>query len=213
MQPGALSGKLYQHIREIPLNKFKECDVSGNLSALIISGYPSPEEIIEAWQNIKMQFADAIGNHEFVLFKNVFRDKTVLSINLANISMMVDVLRRVYNKDIADRLNKALGTKVDFNYLDAEAYHKQLDGCVMRSKSIKIKIDLMELQQKAMKDKHNEGSEPTHEYYDSMLITLSDHAKYEIKDTISVFEFCTRVKRFNKHCDEIEKLNNKKFKR
>jgi hypothetical protein len=152
-----------------------------------------------------MQFADAIGNHEFIMFKNVFRDITVLSINLANVSMMIDVLRNIYTQAIADRLNKALGTKVVFNQLTPDAYQKALDGCVMRSKSIKIKIDLLEMQQNAMKAKHEQGGAANWEYYQSMLITLSDHVKYELRETITVYEFCTRVKRFNKHCDDLEK--------
>lgn len=205
-------GTLYRHIKELPLNKYVECE-NGNIAALVTSGYPDPAEILETWQRIRLQFADAIGNHEFIMFRNVFRDITVLSINLAGISMLIDVLRGVYNKDVADRLNKALGTKLVFNHLDPVGYQKMLDGCVMRSKSIKIKIDLLEMQQEAMKKKHTDGNVETWEYYQSMLITLSDHVKYELKDTITVFEFCTRVKRFNKHCADIEAQRQKHLKR
>jgi hypothetical protein len=179
--------------------------VDGNLTALVKSGYAGQNEIIEAWKQIQIEFADTIGNHEYVMYRNCIKEITVLNISLGAISAMVDVLRKVYSKGIAERLNKALGIKFDFDHTKPEQYQKLLDGCVNRSKSIKIKIDLLEIQQKGMHKKHNQGEKTSREYYQSILITLSDHAKYQVNDTITVFEFCDRIKRFNKFSEQEKK--------
>lgn len=197
-----LSGRLYQRITELLLCNFIDCDVNGNLAGLIKEGLPTAEEIESAWLNVRSQFADAIGNNEYVLFRNTYKNIAVLEISLRAIASMVDILRVIYHPEIAKRLNNELGTKIIFDPTDPLKYQKTLDGCVTRSKSIKIKIDLLEIQQQGLNERHQEGGRTTLEYYQSILITLSDHAKYPITDKITVFEFCDRIKRFNKFCEQ-----------
>jgi hypothetical protein len=48
------------------------------------------------------------------------------------------------------------------------------------------------------------SSTPTRAYFESILITLSDHAGYHIKDDITVYEFGERIRRLNHY---IKKLN------
>jgi hypothetical protein len=41
-----------------------------------------------------------------------------------------------------------------------------------------------------------------------MLITISDHAKYEITDDITVFQFCERIRRYNSLIEKLQKQSN-----
>lgn len=186
----------------MPLSKFIDCDVDGDLSALVIEGEATEQEILHAWLLIKTQYADIIGNQEYILYRNGCRDLSVLKITLVEVETLVSLMRKIYSQMIAERLNKLLKTRFEFNIETPEQYNSDLDACITRTGSTKIQIDIKEAQMKAMEGKHEQGHKPTREYYHKILISLSDHAKYELTDKISVFDFCERVKRFNKFCEQ-----------
>lgn len=207
-QPGLQSAKLYRRITELPLYKFIECDIDGNYTALIVEGYPAPALIWETWLRIKGEYSDFIGDSEYVMYRNLFKEITGLNITLTLINHLVDVMENIYSVEVAERLNKLLGTSLVFDHTDPVKYKEVLKSCIMRSRSIKIKIDLLQMQRAGMEEKHGEGGAGSREYYQSILITLSDHAKYPITDRITVYEFCDRVRRFNKYCEQEKKRLN-----
>lgn len=201
------SARLYHRITQLPLSNFIDCDIDENFSSLIIEGEPTEEELLYAWLLIKTQYADVIGNQEYVLYKNACRDLNVLKITLIEIETLVSLMRKVYSPKIGERLNKLLKSNFRFNVDDPEQYKRDLDGCITRSGSTKIMIDIKAALMSSMEGKQEKGQKPTREYYHKMLISLSDHAKYELTDKISVFDFCERVKRYNKYCEQ-QKQNN-----
>lgn len=202
MQPGTQSAKWYQSITELPLCKFIECAVDGNLAALITAGLPTQEQLLLAWAEINDQYADAMGDNDHKLLNKLFKDITILSIDYGQIQALIEALRNHRYKPFEERLNTLLYTNFKF----ADNRQKELDTCHRLSKSILVKIDLKTAQQEALKAKQTSGNKPTREYFFSWLINLSDHAHYPVPDTITVFEFCERIKRFNKFIE----LQNKK---
>jgi hypothetical protein len=204
----------YRSIVELPLNKFMDVQVDNNLAALTISGFPSPNDLTTAWNDIQQEFADAIGTAQHKMRLAVLKEIMQLKVKLAVITDMVDLMRQVYYKPFADRLNKLLFTKYAFDYTNLEQYNKELTACINRSKSIKINIDLKELSLEAKKPKEGEGEvivKNTRERYLSDLIILSDHAGYQIHaEDIFTYEYTIRMNRWNKHCEDTAKLNKKK---
>jgi hypothetical protein len=206
MQPVTPSAKWYQHITQIPLSKFIDVAVDDNYAALVITGYPAIEELQLAWSQISGEYADAIGDNEHRMYVSLFRDVTLLTVNLKTINYLVEILERVYHEPFAEQLNKLLSTNFQFDHTDPEKYFAQLKNCLMRSKALKINLDLKEMQLKAIREKHQApGQKLTREYFQSILITLSDHVQYPVTDGISVYEFCDRIKRFNKHCEQVKR--------
>lgn len=206
MQTITPSAKWYQHITELPLNRFIDCLVDGNIYALVITGKPTDEELMTAWGNIQTEYADAIGNHEYRLYVNLFKEVTLLSVNLQLIMTAIEILEDVYSKELTGKLNKLLSSNITLDPADPEKYKSSLKRFDMRSKGLKIDLDLKQIQLKAMEAKINKpGDKPTREYYHSVLITLSDHAKYQIPDSITVFEFCDRMKRFVNYCEQAQR--------
>lgn len=208
MQTDTPSAKWYRHITELPLNRFIDIVVDGNFAALIITGYPSIEELHAAWRDIQGEYADAMGDHEHRMYISLYRDVKCLEITLKQIQWLIDQLREVYYKKLADRLNKLLLTSFKFDRTNPEKYFNELTRCANRSKGIKIEMELklaqFQVMQQARKDQE-EGKKPSREYYQAMLITLSDHVKYPVSDSITVFEFCNRIQRFTDYCNEIKK--------
>jgi hypothetical protein len=178
--------------------------VDDNLYALVISGTPNDEELQAAWLQIQGEYADAISDSEHRMYVSLFKEITILATNLQLIEYAVEILEQVYSKELADRLNKLLNTSFQFDPADPVKYKATLKNCLMRSKSIKINLDLKQIQMQGMQDKMKEpGKKATREYFQSILITLSNHVKYQLSESITVFEFCDRLKRYNKECEEI----------
>jgi hypothetical protein len=203
---------IYRSINALPLHKFIDCIINQNLAAIIISGLPTQQELSIAWALILQQYSDAIGDNEHRLYANRTKQLAIETINYNLVIGLVDVLRKEYSKDLCNELNKILSTTFKFDYTNKENYEKDLSRCFNRAKGFKISIDLLQMQVNELEKKfqNKEGTKPTVEYYQSTLITLSDHAKYPINDNITVFEFCERIKRFNNYCEQLKSNSKKK---
>jgi len=203
------SAKWYQHITELPLSKFIDVTVDDNLYALVITGQPSMEQLQLAWAQINQEYADVMGDNEHRMYISVYRDIKVLETTLKLIHWLVEQMREVYYVEFANRLNALLNTRFKFDHTRPEQYFNELTRCINRSKGYKIDLDLklaqFEVIQKNRKEQ-GEGEKPSREYYQAILITLSDHVKYPVGDSITVFEFCDRVRRFSDYCKQVEKI-------
>jgi hypothetical protein len=206
MQTTTPSAKWYRHITELPLNRFIDVIVDDNFAALIITGYPPIEELIQAWGQIKGEYADAIENHEHKMYVSLFKDVSILALNLQTINCLLEMLEQIYVPQFVTAINKILNTSFQFEPGDPVKYTATIKNCRMRSKAIKINLDMKQMRMDAMQEKGDEpGAKATRGYFQSILITLSNHVKYPVQDSISVYEFCDRMKRYNRECEEIRK--------
>ncbi|HUR65466.1 MAG TPA: hypothetical protein VMZ03_03880 [Chitinophagaceae bacterium] len=209
---GTPSSKWYLHITDLPLRNFIDVSVDGNLAALTISGFPAQEDLLAAWQNIQVEYADAIGNHGHRMHSILYRDMSVLDTNIKSIECLVDVMQKVVSPSLQDiineygkRLNRLLLTQYKFDLKDQENYHANLKRCLMRKSGLKIDLDLKKIQYEALtKGADHPVFKLSREYFQNILITLSDYVKYAVQDNITVYEFCDRIRRFNKYYEEME---------
>mgnify|MGYP007007267519 CR=1 FL=1 len=211
------SSNIYRSIQTLPLHKFIDCIVpienedgteQQSLASLIISGSPTETELKEAWANILQEYSEKIGNAEYKVYIKLYQEIIILELSLEQVYSLVDILQHCYDESLAKELNELLKTDCKFNWKDQASYQAELLKCIRRSKSIKIQHDLKMMQFEAIQKKH-EGKEQKQDraYYTSMLVTLSDHAKYHITEMITVAEYCERIKRFTQF---VENLKSKK---
>jgi hypothetical protein len=206
MQTDTPSAKWYRHITEMPLSRFIDVVVDDNFAALIITGYPPIEELQMAWGVIQGECADTVEGQEHKMYVSLFKEVNILALNLQTINCLVEMLEQIYYPEFAAALNKLLNTSFKFDPFDPAKYMATLKNCMMRSKAIKINLDLKQMQLQAMQAKVEEpGKKVTREYFQSILITLSNHVKYPVSDSITVYEYYDRLKRFNRECDELRK--------
>lgn len=199
------SGKLYQSINELPLNLFITAVVDENLSVIVVFGYPSQEEIEQAWSEINLQYSDAMGDGEYRMYLKLYKEITILSANHQCVFLLIEMLQYTYDPRLLSELNKIISTAMVLDPERPKEYASTLRRCFNRSKALKIELDLKLIQFESIKQKFTEnGKKPTRDYFQSILITLTDHAKVRVDDTISVFEFCERINRFNKHVETIK---------
>lgn len=220
--PAVMPLSLYQSIVELPLSKFIDVVVDNELEALIISGHPTELQLSMAWKNILDEYTSAIGTSEYKTLFNLYKELQTLKINYDLLHLVIDSMRTLAyymsmneyhvdqeyidtHKQYAANVNAILKTNIQFNYRDTVSHEEALKKCKRRSASIKISIDLKQMAYDAMQSKSKDESKMDRQYFDSLLITISDHAKYEITEAITVSKFCERIRRYNTYCESLKK--------
>lgn len=199
------SGECYRSIGKLPLFKFIDCVVDNNLRALITTGEPTQEELQAALLEINSQYAEAIGDAEYKLYLSCFKELTILTLKLQAIGAMIETLKMFPHAELFDMLNSMLQTDFKFDFNNPDEYFHLLKRCFQRASQYRIQLGMKQLVFEGIKQKFSESKAPNREYFQSVLITLSDHAKYPILDSITVFEFCERIHRLNRYHDQLKR--------
>jgi hypothetical protein len=201
----------YKSIVDLPLNKFIECYVDENLYALVISGDVEKQNLTDAWENIVLEYNDAMSDAETKMYISLLKETSLLQAKYKLVEMAILRLSIAYNKEMHDDLNNFTSSNLLLDPSKPDEYKKELEKAGRRSKSMLIQYELKRNQLAAMEEKNQvKTTKPTREYFQSVLITLSDFAKYELKDTITVYNFCERVRRYGQHIKMVEENNNKR---
>jgi len=222
--PEAPQLNLYQSISELPLSRFIDAVVDNNLFSLIKSGNAQPDmlQLSAAWKNILDEYTEAMGSHEYKLYISLLREKEQLIIDYNLIRALVYAMHNVqdyiisegfvvdndvisFQKESGKSISDILRYNFVFNNKDNTSYRSELDKAIRRSGIIKIQIDLKAMALEAIQKKNiKSGGKMDRKYFDSILITISDHAKYEITESITVSKFCERIKRYNNYCEQLK---------
>jgi hypothetical protein len=200
------SARLYLHITELPLNRFISALVDGNLQVLVIEGNPSQEELAQAWKDIEEEYLDAVGLSEVRMERELYVEIQRLEANLFLARIAIEQLQRSYHPEFARHLNILLRTNFTFDPNEPVKYFALLKNCYNRTGGMKIDLDLKLIQYQAIKEKReSEGGEAySRAYFHTVLITLSDFAGYQLPDTMTVFEYCDRIRRLNEYNEQIK---------
>lgn len=213
------SPSYYISIHKLPLNIFIDVACDSNLDALIISGNPSAEELAKAWEEISEQYNNAMTSgtietaHTISLYRNVIRT----DFKLKAAESFINILKEVYVKRFADEVNKIVGTRLEFDVLKTAEYENDLKRALLRLTGLKIRLEFekSKLSKEVEKKEPTENKQLTREYFTNLIINLSDHAGYEIKEAeISVYKFCERIRRYNRLIDQMKmtEIKNKSVK-
>jgi hypothetical protein len=202
------SSKYYRTIYQLPLSRFIDAQVDKNLFALVISGTPSIVELTAAWESIKLEYADKMGDLEYRMYLNLFKDINRLKATIDEIRELVAILQETYVEKFIRKLNNLLVTNFVFDVSKPAEYDKLLDRCYNMTGGLQLRLELLMNNYKAIEAKHAGNKEPGREYYLSLLITLSDNAGYGLSESITVFEFCERMARATEKVKTLKKQAN-----
>lgn len=192
--------KYYQHITELPLKNFIDFVVNDNVYALIISGNPDVIDLQLQWHEISQEYAEAIGDSEQKMYAILLRDYTIASANFELVRNGIKILKLIHHPSICETINKVVGVSLKWS---VETYDNDIKSAYRRSKAFKVKADLLKVSLESMNSKDRIA--PTKEYFQKILIALSDKAGFYISDSITTFEFCERIKQFNEYHENLKK--------
>lgn len=197
------SWKLYQFITELPLNRFVDACVDKNYAALIREGMPPADVLLKTWEEIRVQYADAIGDHEYRLYISLYKEITIYQCTLGQINMLCTILASVHNDIYALELNNLVSSSFQFDPRFPEDYDRDLKRAQARSMGIKMQMDLKSAQLQAIQGRfEGKNSKPTREYFLGMTDMLSDAVGYSLPESMTVFSFCDRLKKLNERYEK-----------
>ena len=195
--------KYYQNIDKLPLCRFIDCVVDGNVYALIISGEPTNKELKEAYEYIGEQYVSATGDSHTQMILNLQKELALLHLDHDRALWLIKALGDMRHlselqeyKTFAKDLNSILKTRFTFSHKD-QNLDKNLKSCMTRLGGIKINIGLKKAAFDKLGEKEGNSKKIDRAYFTSVLINLSNHAKYQISDKITVQEFAQRIKQMN----------------
>jgi hypothetical protein len=194
--------KYYDNISVLPLSRFLDVLLDGNLKALIKVDGDDVEEFIlrNAWFEIQEQYAIAMQNTEARMYLVYLKEVNILVATHKQVTEILKVMYLYYHPWFGKQLNKLLGSRHDFDKAinqEWNVYTKLLDNCGSLAKGVEMQIEIKSSMlagvQKKMEAKA--GSKPTREYFDKLINVLEEHYKITMDPSISVSRFCDRVTR------------------
>lgn len=199
--------KWYHSITDLSLARFIDILVDGNLFALVIAGNPSKEQLEQTFEQIKIQYADAIKNPVYLKEVLLQRDILRISVIIEQARLLIEGLKDMYTKEFAKSLNRLLSSSMKLDPSNPEQYEKDLERARNCMKSLKIDQDLKIIELDTIrKNGKGEPQEYTREYFQDIIMELEDFAKKDIDpEKISTYMFCSRVNRLNQYCKQLKR--------
>lgn len=198
---GTKLSRLYQNITELPLTNFIDAYVDNKLSSLIIEGYPTELEILQTWDKIRIQYADAVADPQFKNYAITKGQAAQLELTMEMATMLINELRLHYCTNLHERINKLFSYKFNFDLQDNEKYENELRKAERRMGGWKIELSLKKSAVEKM-EKGMQGGEVNREYFQGLKLTIHTHFKVPlINENTTTWEFCELLKRIRKDID------------
>ena len=179
-------GLLHRLCRDITMAVFIECYCHDIFKGL---GEGTPEEIIEAWNDILSDWSSLMRNEDSDYLITLADQLNCLKFHIAFVEYATFYLQRVYDLEIIDRLINECGYDGSYPEDDRDAYLKQLSRVISLCKT-KV-YEASELSDEIERlQKNNKGEKTTEEEFVSNMARLSKYQGYRInKFKIDVFEY------------------------
>ncbi len=175
---------LRRTLGDITINQFKRANFHGDYSVLVISGHPSNDEINEAWEAIRFEYASAIKSDNSEYLINLQKDigEMRAHIDLVNSCATLIDMRIKTGTAISPKIFDALigeGYEIDANENDPEVLRRQMARIVSQCKTkVHDLMDLVSTYEKAM---DNDDMKPqTEEQFSQNLALLRKFMGYRI---------------------------------
>lgn len=214
MQPqhsltGISSLKLYRSIDTLPLERFITCICDKDLTALVISGNATGEELVSAWNDIYDQYVIAVNDKEQQYILRLTKEINCLEFDYKLIGLCVTRLEIEHSEEVLGILKKLVPTNLKFNPADIEQYKKDLSLIISKSKRMIVEIENKrgELGRLAPE----KGERVNRSEFDKMIVRASKYMQYKIdKKATTVSEFVQIIDEMRKEADSIDKINKTK---
>ncbi|TAN17237.1 MAG: hypothetical protein EPN37_07225 [Chitinophagaceae bacterium] len=189
-----------EHATDITMDAFIDIMVEGRYELLVKEGQPSDEDLKRAWNLIYAEYMDAMGDDGYKKTIGILRDINILSWQHQRITTLVQVLSVYYVPEAVKELKK-MGYSINYDPGNLTAYQIDLQRAYERAKTLLTKISILQNDLKSAT-----GKASTRQDYQTMFISLSEYAKYQVHPAqISAFQFAVMMKRCNEYAKGLEK--------
>lgn len=193
----SISFLLYSDCSKLPLDRFIDCLVDNDLSQLIISGTPTPEQLQETWDKIYLEYCQLSQNGTYNETLELYREIYDLRAKISIVNNTIQYLQISYDRELVLILNKlALGCTVTEED-KGEVLIDKLNGVIARMKKWFPKLKQREKELEELR-KENTGK-VDRSYFDNWLDAISIDFGFMIESSrITVSRFCRAIAKLNK---------------
>jgi hypothetical protein len=180
---------LHRSCKTLLLEPFIQAQSNNDLSGLVISGEPTPEDIQAAWEEILADYGCYVKSEDTDYTLGLSRQICLLQEDIHVIECAILTLRHGYDAEIAQVLRSLGLFRVKYEEQDPVKYQKELDRAfdLATSKVVKLKETMAELERF---QKTKEGKALSEDEWNSSVAMLSKHQGYYIDtEKITVYKY------------------------
>ena len=187
---------LYEDCHVLPMNNFIECLVKNNLAALIMTGKGASMDVLESkWQSIYLEYIDLLEDESVKDIKMLMTEIHLAEQKFERTRVIVELLTMVHYPELAKELRK-LGYPYEYNPANMDRYKEELKMTYDQAKTSLLTIKQKQNQLDKIRAKDVREKKITMADFNSMLVTLSAHFKYQVKPhELTVGQYCEMIKR------------------
>lgn len=196
--------KLYKNCNQLMLDRFIQIIVEGDLRLLIIEGEPSNEILKETWEYIYAEYTSLINEDNSTEIYKAIRDINMWKMKFQRIEMFISLLsQRPYPLLIIEL--KKMGYNYTFNHNDIYSYKADLKAVYNTAKTLLIQISNREKDLERLQKQDSQNKQKPIDQFDMMLISLSEHYKYEVQPHhLTVARFAKMMNRVKEYAKKLE---------
>lgn len=198
--------ELFHSCSQLPLDKFITALVDRNLSAIVISGEPSPEQLSSAWNNIYYEYLELNASNETSYLFSLENDITLLSDEILNVETCLLYLSPEWRVYCLGREQELISLLRYYGYkqsidLTSPNYYKVLQVISNKLSAKKLRLNT---KQKEFDDFTSamERKAITRAHFDTQLMRLSRFQGYALRakditvaEYIMIFKDCLEANR------------------
>lgn len=190
----------YDSCNILPLFIFMNCLCDEDYE--LLSDDPEVDKVA-LWRSINDQYSDLVETNRTRAHNALVKELVMAQSQLQVIHSAVHILRIVPDESLITIL-KDTGNDFSFDHADVERYHKDLDRCLTRAKTLVLNIQDTERELKELSSGKNERY--TRRDADQDLVSLSKFMGFPINDRdITVSRYAAIQNLFYKHLESLER--------
>ena len=198
---------IHNSCNTLTLSKFITCVCDDDYSVLVEDGSYTNEKITEAWQQVYTEYVTLTENTATIQAMAL-----VDEINYWNLQHKVIVesvnLLKVWRSEELITILKEKGYLFEYSATDLDAYQKDLERVLTRSKTILVQQAERE-RELATLSKDNEGKKSTRADFDSNIIVMSKFMGVMINDNeTTVARYAAILNLYYKNLDHLNSKGN-----
>lgn len=202
--------KLYRRCSQLSFDRFITCIVDGDLTALVISGSPTSEELAVAWGEIYFEYVDLSGDNETKFIIALERDITLLHDQIATVEAIYYFLQPVMIEFARPHLDNIHAALKDYGYrikIDpTQDYSKKLKQIEGKLALAKVELAQKEKEYQSIVE-GRETNTLTREYFKKILLRLSKYMGGSLirEKDITVEEYVFLLRDYVQYVEQLNK--------
>lgn len=195
-------GKVYRNCDTLPLSRFIDVLVKGDLKRLIKFGFANKNSLKTIWDNIFIEYTDLTKNSTHQHLLTTVKEYTMLSNRIEIVQMLINSLAKRRHLGIINALKK-FGFHQSFS---PNSMEKDIKSVIAKVKSWVFRANKL---YEELKSTEKDEKELKKSDFSDLLIELGSYQGYRIDpDITTVSEYVAILNRFKKHIEDGKRRKN-----